>query len=297
MILLALIALALGMLHGCGGGGSSTQSPASAPPSPPEDAPVWTQESQITGVCCSYAPIVVQGHTLRVYSNTPDDSPGNAGTSGDYWLRQGNMLGVDSPVRVLHISDPTNGYIRTSAVVVADGTYHAIMQATRTYDGPGHNGYTPLHATSVDGVTWTVPVEIGLTRWQDTGTALTYADGKATLYLGNYAGHKIAALTSTDWRVWELQGEVVPPGLPDDAQWVTAARTPYGTHLIYANHFPAQQMRHLWACPGGKFRVLEMDAPLRNASGKGIALAYDAGIIHGVALGAHWSTTARGWTC
>ena len=109
MIIIALIALALGMLSGCGGGGSSTQSPASAPPTPP-DAPVWTQIDTL-GFCCHYTPIVWDGG-LRVYSNT--------GPAGDgVWHLDG--------VPVLRITDPRVAYLRTSAVQRDARGYFALL--------------------------------------------------------------------------------------------------------------------------------------------------------------------------
>ena len=285
MILIALLGILIFGLHGCGGGGSSTQSPASAPPSPPEDAPVWTQIDTL-GFCCHYTPIIFDGGALRVYSNT--------GSAGDgVWHLDG--------VPVLRIADPRDAYIRTSAVQRDQRGYFALLYTGACYGAgcPGGNGFSPSWATSPDGRTnwtWHGPVS-PYGRYQASAAAMVIeADGSFTAWTDN-ANAKLRRSTSHEGIHWIADAaDSWPAELSgDDPQFPSATRTPFGYHAIVANRWPATAHRHLWSCTGKTWRVLEMSAP--TLSEKGANLTYADGMIYALSAGKLWSTPARGWTC
>lgn len=277
MILLALIVAIVAALYGCGGGSSSGEKVAPVADAP--DAPVWTEVGE-TGVCCHYTPIVFDGH-LRVYSNT--------GPSGDgVWHLDGR--------EVLRISDPRDRYIRTSAVARDHRGYVALLYSGDGY--PTQGGYSPSWATSPDGQVWTWHGSVSVYgRFQSSAAALVIeADGSFTAWSDN-TGVKLRRSTSHDGIHWTAdKADAWPVELSGDSpQFPSAARTPYGYHMIAADQWPAQRHRHLFSCDGEKWRVLEMDAPTINQ--KGANLTYSDGTLYAVAAGRIWTTPARGWTC
>lgn len=310
MIIIFLFALIIFGLFGCGGGGGGGGS-ASAPvteKTPTADKPEWTQQNEISGICCNYSPTVVRGHTLLVYSNSDRSTPEGPGEDGAYWLRQGTVDAVGAPLRILQTTGE-DAYIRTSAVTVdALGRFYALLYSGRCYgEGCQYNGYSPSWAESPDGIHWTWKGHVSpFERWQHSAGALIVneAGHRFQAWLDNVGdgvakGNKVTMMHSADGLKWTPEAaEVLPAALlGDDVEWLTAARTPYGVHLFYANHFPTEQVRHLWSCDGLKFRALEVDAPVRNPTGKGVQAAYDAGVLHLFAMGLHWTTPARGWSC
>lgn len=276
MILIAILAAIVAALYGCGGGSSSEPKAA---PVEPEDAPVWTEVGE-TSVCCHYTPIVWDGG-LRVYSNT--------GPSGDgVWHLDGR--------EVLRISDPRDRYIRTSAVARDQRGYAALLYTGDGY--PSLGGYSPSWATSPDGQAWTWHGSVSpFGRYQGSGAALVIeADGTYSAWTDN-TGVKLRRSTSHDGIHWTAdKTDAWPVELAGDSpQFPSAARTPYGYHLIAADQWPAQHHRHLWSCNGRDWRVLEMDAPTINS--KGANLAYADGVLYAVAAGRIFTTPAREWKC
>lgn len=287
----ALTVGAFVLMAGCGGGGSGE---AVAKP-PTTTAVAWEKQRQIDGICCNYAPFVIQGDVLRVYSNS------NNGADGDYWLREGTLEGVAEPVRVLHLAEPADTYIRTSGVVVdSRGNYFALLWTGSGY--PTTNGYSPSWAMSPDGRAWTwhgnvSPVGRSLFS---SSNALVLNEERTDAYRfmsWTDMDGGLRMLHSADGMTWVIDPtEVLPPELATDVPvFPTATRTPFGYHLIYSNNWPATAHRHLWSCDGRRWRVLEFDAPIKSS--KGTNLAYDAGVVHSIIGGAHSTFIAKAFPC
>lgn len=91
---------------------------------------------------------------------------------------------------------------------------------------------------------------------------------------------------------------IVPLGMPNFA-FPTAARTPYGVHIIAADTYPATRLIHLFACDGVNFRVLEANSGVYTSSVKGTNLTYDpaTNLLHAYSNGTHYTLAERDWGC
>lgn len=273
-------------------------------PVPPPTCPSafgWSCPTTVAGVTTNYTPTVSLSATnIRVYANS------NGSVDGDLWLRSCTWSSCGPATKVLHITTPRDQYIRTSGVARgASGTYYAVLYTGDGY--PTQGGYSPSWATSPDGVTWTWHGPIGLFgRNQSSAAALivdeSRTDQHACMAWLDLAGglilmHAPMPCMPADWRsdgpnMWPIAGE--------SPQFVAAARTPYGYHLIGANTWPATAHRHLYSCDGVTgWHVLEPDAATRTSAGKGTNLVYEptTNLLHALTSGEHRTLPARAFTC
>lgn len=287
------------LLAGCGGGSSVRNDPAPTPVL--SSAVEWSHHDPVAGdMCCFYAPIVVKGDTLRVYSNSTrgHPNPEASGEDGVYTLRMGTLVQTGEPQIILRTPPGPDAYIRTSGVVERDGQYYALLFTGDAY--PGTNGYSPSWATSPDGLTWTWHGKVTERGMFASSNALVMTDRTDSYRFLSWvdgAGLKLALMHSADGLSWIVDpDEKWPAELSADTPvFPSATRTPYGYHLIAADGYPAKHHRHLFSCDGMTWRVLEREAP--TISFKSTNLAYDAGIVHAIVLGDHWSFPAKAFGC
>lgn len=274
---------------------------AKKPPPPPPDDVVWTKVGTVQGDVGNYTPVVqLGGNQIRIYANT------NGSTDGDLWLRVGSWSSVGSAAKVLDVTDQRDTFIRTSGVARgASGVYYAVLYTGDGY--PTQGGYSPSWATSPDGTTWTWHGPISpFGRNQSSAANLIVDESRADAYrfifwMDLYSPSNLVLVHSADGVTWQSDGLNVWPIAGETPQFVTAARTPYGYHLIGANTYPATALRHVFSCDGlTGWHVIEMASDVINTSAaKGTNLVYDAAtnMLHALTSGTHWTLTARNFGC
>lgn len=273
-------------------------------PKPPvckqADALCWTKVGTVSNVTYNYTPVVALDAThTRTYSNS------NGVADGNLYLRSCSWTSCGPAAEVLHISAPSDTYIRTLGVARGtSGTYYAV---TYTGDGyPTQGGYTPSWATSPDGVTWTWWGSIqNFWRYQSSGMNLivdeSRNDGYRFMFWTDRNGGLVLMHSDTGMPAdWQSDDTNMWP-FPEQPQFVSAVRTPYGYHLIGANIYPATALRHVFSCTGlPPWHVLETASDVINITvGKGTNLAYDlsTNLIHALTSGVHWTLPAKAFPC
>lgn len=254
----------------------------------------WHKVGTIKNEIGSYEPVALEGTEVRIYANT------NGSMDGDLFLRTGSWTGVGTANAVLHIADPRDTFIRTSGVARgASGTYYAILYTGDGY--PTQGGYSPSWATSPDGLAWTWwgPVS-PFGRNQSSAASLVVDESRTDGYRfmawldinGLYLMHSDTGLA------WQSDGAVM---WPESLQFVTAAKTPYGYHLMGCAEWPCVHLRHVYSCDGlTNWHVLETASPVLNKSfTKGNNLVYEpaTNLLHSVSTGLHFTLAARNFGC
>lgn len=278
------------------------RSPAPASTPAPTQAPalalVWTKVGTVGNVTSNYTPVVqLGGSQIRAFSNS------NGVTDGNLYLRVGSWSDVGSASQVLKIDSPRDDYIRTSAVVQgASGKYYAILYTGDGY--PTQGGYSPSWTTSPDGYNWTWHGPIGIFgRNQSSAAALVVDESRTDDYrfmawIDLWGG--LTLMHSADGTSWSSDLVNVWPFPNEQPQFVTAAKTLYGYHLIGANAFPATALRHVFSCTGfPPWQVLETASPVLAGSTKGTNLVYDApnDLLHALTSGVHFTSVPRPHPC
>lgn len=282
-----LFALFVSLLAACGGGGSdpapfaspqvvdATPTPEAVAPS--STAPVWTVAPDILGACCNYSSLISAPDGWRVYTNHAPD-----GHDGDLQLYRGGVA-----TQVLHITDPRDTYIRTSAVILgADGKYYGLAYTGDAY--PSQGGYSPSWITSDDGesFTWAGPIGLYGRIFSGAGALVRDSNGGFRAWL-DFADqlHEMRSPSGLPG-TWSDVG-AFPSGT--GTLWASAAGTPNGIMVAVATGFPTESIALWWQCQGGPWVVLDHAAPIVNGQ-KGTALTYADGQIHAYSLGKHWTT-------
>jgi hypothetical protein len=302
------------------------------------DQVAWSSLGALKGDQGNYTPVVITGpNTISVFVNTKDWNTNGVGT---WYCRTGSWKGVGNPSVVIsptQITDLPNAFIRTTAVQRGpSGKWYAVLHVGGGY--PSSNGFRPAWATSNDGVHWTyrgmftvngifAPYVLG-----SSATLIVQEDKPSTPDGDNPANNRylmwedaycfnrqtggsgsncpqLTMLYSADGRNWwtynDMRGAVAnvwPSTLPktDGAQFASAVKTPFGYHIIAADTYPSNYLRHIFSCDGVHWGVLETaSAPFVYAEGKGTNLAYDSvtGLVHAVTSGYHWSYREHAFTC
>lgn len=285
----------------------------------PTDKFIWMAKGRIQGVTGRYTPLIITGaNTVSVYGNYD-----NTDTFDGLYLRTGNWANVGMASLVISkkniIDQSGKPFIRTSGIVRdTKGKYFAVIHVGDGY--PSSTGYIPAWATSDDGIQWDYhgkfivegvpmqyiysssanlivqeekpgvlnnehPMENRYLVWED---ATTMIPSKKLILLYSADG--------ADWRFYrDTSGEIVdvwPVELASDPNpmFPTAARTPYGYHLIAADNYPVNYQRHLFSCDGLKWRVLEYQSAtfMSNVvNPKGTNLVYEptTGLLHALTSG------------
>lgn len=273
---------------------------AKKPPPPPPQCSAfgWCNQGIVAGVVGNYAPVVIMGGSqIRVYANT------NGTTDGNLYVRVGSWSSVGSASMVLDITDPRDTYIRTSGIARgASGTYYAVLYSGDGY--PTQGGYSPSWAVSTDGYNWTWVGPITLFgRNQSSAAALVVDEGRTDDYRFMFwmdIGTSLYLVHSADGATWVSDGLNQWPIAGEQAQFASAAQTPYGYHIIAAINYPATAHRHVFSCTGlPPWRVIEMDAGTRGTAQKGTNLVYDSvtNTLHALTSGVHYTLQARAFPC
>lgn len=250
-------------------------------------------------------PIIMGGQQIRVYSNNNQ----SLGIAGNLNLQVGSWTQVGSEILALDVTNPRDTYIRTLGMARgASGAYYAVLYTGDGY--PTQGGYSPSWATSHDGLVWSWAGPIGiLGRNQSSAMNLIVnearTDDMACMAWLDLAGglilmHAPMPCEPSDWRsdglsVWPIQGE--------QPQFVTAAWTPYGYHLIGADMWDGttnRELRHLFSCTGlPPWHVVEMASDIGAGTSKGANLAYDpaTNLIHALVSGNHFTLQAKNFGC
>lgn len=329
-----LAALAILLASSCGGGGGGAATTATVPAS----GSLWTAARNVDGTFGKYTPLVVTGpDAIRVYANS------NGAVDGTFFLREGsftNGVGAASvAISPSQLTDMPGGYIRTTAVVKGAQRYYALLHVGNAYTG-NTTGFQPAWATSDDTINWQyhgrIKIDGTIPYVFASGAALVVQEDKpATIDTANPANNrflvwedaytidgvakKLVLIYSADGVEWhfyrDANNQVVdvwpkdPAVAGDTPVFPTAARTPYGYHLIAADKYPAAHHRHLWSCDGLTWRVLEANAPTfigTDGNAKGTNLAYDpsTGLVHAITSinerlsgSAHWTFPAQSFPC
>lgn len=270
------------VLSACGGGGEGEGAGAGH-----RSAQGWSPASPLPGACCNYASLVFtgKGDGVRIYTN--------AGIGGDGLLHlYAGSLGEGLAPRgpVLKVSEPSEAYIRTSAIVRRGEHYYALLFTGTGY--PPTDGYAPSWAESEDGVSWIFKGSVNpfKTRPFSSSMAMTVDDAGKFRAWTDGAGSSLREMSSPNGLVWTDDGDVWPKSLPiGQVVFPSATRTAKGTMLAVADAWPAQKIRVLWQCHGQKeFAVLEEDSPIHNGP-KGTTLAWDGTLIHAYVRDSHWT--------
>ena len=291
----------------------------------------WTSGGKIHGVTGRYTPLVITAtNAISVYGNY-DDTDAFDGL----YMRVGNWKNVSSASPVISKNKITDQsglpFIRTSGVVRgASGKYYAVLHVGDNY--PSSTGYIPAWATSDDGIKWVYhgkfivdgvpmpyiysssanlvvqeekpevlnsdhPAENRYLVWED---ATTMVPSKKLILLYSADG--------ADWRFYrDTSGEIVdvwPTELSFDPNpmFPTAARTPFGYHLIAVDNYPVNYQRHLFSCDGLKWRVLEYQAAtympnVINPKGTNLVYEPSTGLLHALFSGYHFQEQEHAFVC
>ena len=297
---------------------------------PPEKVN-WMSSGKIQGTTGRYTPLVITGtDTIAVYGNY-DDTNAFAGL----YLRVGNWKTANTASVVVpnnKITDQSGlPFIRTSAVVRGEsGKYYAVLHVGDNY--PSSTGYIPAWATSDDGVNWVyhgkfvvdgVPTPYiyssaaNLIVQEDKLQVLDNVYPTNNRYLvwedasTMVPSKKLILLYSADGKDWRFHrdpsGDIVdvwPTELSVDSNpmFPTAARTPFGYHLIAADNYPVNYHRHLFFCDGLKWRVLEYQAAtympnIVNPKGTNLVYEPSTGLLHALTSGYHFQEQEHGFAC
>lgn len=278
---------------------------------------VWTHVGCVGewwGGCVqgSYTSFTIEGNGIKMFSNLQD----LYGTNGDLYTYAGTWGLLQSPADVLHVSVPSDTFIRTSGIAKGNVTpnYYAVLYTGNAY--PGTNGYSPSWATSPDGYSWTWfgPITMQYPRSLGSGMNLivdeTRGDSYRFMAWNDFSlspsgftfalFHSATGLTND----WQSDGANIWPIAGEQPLFAGAARTPFGYHIIAANMFDGtsnRALRHIFSCTGmpGTWHVIEMASPIGVTGSKGAILTYDAAtsLLHAVVGGQHFTLPARNFVC
>lgn len=281
--LLGALWASVALLAGCGGGGGSSTSSGS--PSAEVKASAWEAQPGLPGACCNYSSLVFEEQgRVRIYSNSSSGK-----SNGALNLYEGTLDGVGLSRVALLIVQPSDAYIRTSAITRYAGRYYALLYTGDAY--PPSAGYAPSWAESDDGVAfrWMGPIS-PYPRGFSSGQALTVdAHGVFRAWIDDVGG-TLREMSSADGLRWVDEGDMWPVSLPaKQAVFPAAAKSTHGVMLSVADAYPSTKIRILWKCDGQKnWTVLEEDSVVHQ-SVKGTALAWDGERFHAYGNGMRWT--------
>ena len=301
------------VLSGCGG--SSSPAATLPPEAPPVVSPVkWeVRESVSSVVKGNYLSIVKNSGSYDIYSNF--DGSDNTRQAKLYKYSGKSLDTMQTAAVDLDIQGK---YLRTIGLQKdIDGTIFAIL---RMSDGPyGSGSYYPYFAKKDTNGKWSY---VDKKLWLGNSNSNTLIvnpddfsppsprlqDQKFVVYDDSF-GVKIALASSTNgmnWDVLSVDGkpkELLPSSKSaDNPQFLSAAKTPFGVHLIYANwsnsDAAATNLVHLYSCDGEKFVVLDSNSATMNGA-KGTTLFYDneKAEVHAITNGKHLAFKDQKFNC